>query len=501
MTHPGFIAFDLGASSGRAMLAGLDGGRITLHEAHRFDNRPQRLPSGYHWNLQQLWDDIVEGLGRAARLADEHDIELCSVGMDTWGVDCALLGRSGQLLGLPYAYRDDRFPAAFEKTIEKLSEAEIYDATGNQFLPFNTLFQMMAWQISEPGVLAQARHMLNMPDLLHYFLTGEPTNEATIASTTQMTDARTGDWARSLLTKLDLPTEMLGPITPAGSPLGPLREHVAEQAGTSRLNVILPGSHDTASAVAAVPATDETPRPWAYISSGTWSLLGAELDRPVITPESRQLGFANEGGIEGKIRLLKNIAGLWLIQQCRRQWADGGDEFTFEQLTQLAAAADPMRTLINPDDPVFASPGDMPARIAAFAKQSQQQPPQSPGQFVRCCLESLALCYRRTLGQLEQLIGGRVEVLHIVGGGGHNALLNQMTADAIGRPVIVGPFEATAVGNALTQAIGAGRIADLAQLRQTVARSFDLQTYQPHETARYDQQLERFEMLLGSTNS
>lgn len=498
MTRQGYVAFDLGAESGRAMLATLDGGRLQLHECHRFANRPQRLPSGLHWDLVGLWGNLLEGLGKAAAAAKQQGVELVSLGVDTWGVDCGYLGKSGELLGLPFAYRDARCPPAMRKTIRKLGAKRLYEATGLQFLPFNTLYQLVAQRDSEPAVLKNARHLLLMPDLLHYFFTGRPANEATIASTSQMVNPQTGRWDKALLKALGLPTQFLGEIVPAGTKLGKLLPALAKDLSIAPLQVIAPGSHDTASAVAAVPVDATGRGSWAYLSSGTWSLMGAELDKPIITDASRRAAFTNERGVGGTIRFLKNIAGLWLVQQCRRDLARMGQEYSYEQLADLAAQATPFRTLVNPNDAAFASPGDMLAKIDRFAAATGQPKPDSPGAYVRCCLESLALCYRLILDDLESLLSRRVEVLHIVGGGGKNALLNQMTADAVGRPVVVGPYEATAIGNALTQAIGAGALKDLAELRSVVRQSFDVLTVEPKDPAAFAAQRQRFQEIFDS---
>lgn len=493
MSKKGFVAFDLGAESGRAMLATLDGGRVAVEERHRFANLPVRLPSGLHWNLYDLWNNLVEGLGQCGKAAAEQGVELAGGGVDTWGVDFGLVGKSNQLLTLPFAYRDERNAPAMEKMLEAVAPEVIYEATGIQFMPFNTLVQLLAQREAEPGLLEQVEHFLMMPDLLHFFFTGEKCNEATDASTTQMIDPRSGQWAVDLLAKLDLPTGILGNLVPAGTPVGRLRPDICEQAGVAPLAVIAPASHDTASAVAAVPA--QVSDRWAYLSSGTWSLMGVEIDRPIISEASRRANFTNEGGAEGKIRFLKNIAGLWLVQECRRHFQRDGQDFSYSQLTGLAADATSFRTLVDPDDETFLAPGDMPLKIAAFAGKTNQPLPETPGQFVRCCLESLALAYRQTLDTVVELTARPVDVLHIVGGGGRNELLNQMTADATGRLVIVGPYEATAIGNALVQAMGLGELKDLAQIRQVVRASFDLEKCEPRDTAAYDAQMERFARL------
>lgn len=503
MTKQGYIAFDLGAESGRAMLITIADGKVNLEEAHRFANLPQRLPSGYHWNLLDLWRNLVDGLGRAAELAKQNNIDIVSLGADTWGLDFGLLGKSGQLLSLPYAYRDERCHDAYAAVVDKLGDRAIYDATGIQFMPMNTLFQLYAQYQAEPSSLESADRLLMMPDLLHYFFCGEKVNEATDASTTQIVNPRgsdVGQWETALLDQLGIPSHFLGDLAPAGTPIGALLPHVREAANCGAIQVIAPGNHDTASAVAAVPAPPDAPGSptWAYISSGTWSLMGIESDEPIINDETFKLSLTNERGVEGKIRLLKNISGLWLVQECRRDLAKQGDDIDYPTLTKMASEAEPFRTLIDTDHAPFASPGGILEKINAFAASTNQPAPQTPGQYVRCCLESLALTYRRTFTALEQVAGKRIDQLHIVGGGGKNELLDQMTADALNRPAIVGPYEATAIGNALTQAMGAGHIADLAALRDVVRNSFDLKTFEPTGAAAYDEAAARYPTICGN---
>ncbi len=509
MNTPGFLAFDLGAESGRAMLATLGDGKVVLHECHRFANRPVTLPSGYHWDLTGLWHELVEGLRKAGGLAHAKGIRIVSLGVDTWGVDFGLIGRSGQLLGLPFAYRDESHAPAMAKAVKQLGEKAIYDATGIQFMPFNTLFQLIARRDAEPAVLEQAEHLLLMPDLLHYFFSGKAVNEATIASTTQMIDPRTRQWHTGLLKDLHLPTHAFKAIVPAGTRIGTLRHDVAAAAGLTQdhpIDVIVPGSHDTASAIAAVPVdAKQTSRSsggtsgvgWAYLSSGTWSLMGAELDEPCITDASCAAGFTNERGVGNKVRFLKNISGLWLVQQLRADFAAQGNTLDYAELTALAAEAEPFRTLVDPGYAPFASPGNMAGKFDAFAAKTDQPAPQTPAQYVRAALESLALTYRLTRAKLDELLGRRTTVLHIVGGGGKNVLLNQMTADALGLPVVVGPYEGTAIGNALTQAIGAGLIKNLAELRSIVKASCEVTTYQSSNAAAWEAVESRFVQLIG----
>jgi len=491
MVASAYLAIDLGAESGRAIVGVLDEGKLALHELHRFDNPPRRLPTGLHWDLTGLWANVLEGTRKACAWTRARGVRLASVGVDTWGVDYALIGRSGELLGLPHCYRDPRNVPAFEKTLATIGREALYEATGVQLMALNTLYQLVAQHDAEPGMLAQADKLLLMPDLMHYFFTGRPVVEASIASTSQMIDPRTGAWATDVLERLGLPTQMLGQIVPAATNLGPLLPEIAADVGADdRLRVIVPAAHDTASAVAAVPADPSTD--WCYISSGTWAPLGAEVDQPCITAEGRDALFANEGGIGGTIRFLRNITGMWLVEECRRELESRGIESGYDHLIASATSARRFRTLVDPEHAPFGSPGDMPEKIAAFARNTNQPEPEDSGQLVRCCLESLALSYRRTLNQLEQVLGRSFDVLHIVGGGGKNRLLNQMAADALGRRVVVGPYEATATGNVLVQAVGAGDVADRSELRCIVADSVALETNDPQRTRDWDDAYGRF---------
>jgi rhamnulokinase len=498
-----YIAIDLGAESGRVIVGvlaatrhpedslGAGCPRLRLEEVHRFGHEPVWLPTGLHWDVTGIWREIVCGLRHAADWASQHRVELASVGVDTWGVDWALVDKAGELVGLPHAYRDPRNGAAYDEVVGRLGAGRIYQTTGIQFMPLNTLYSLYAHKLADPGALAAATRLLFIPDLLHYWMSGNMAVEATIASTSQMVDCHTGNWAREMLGKLGLPSEILGPIAPPGTVVGKLRPALATETGLpTGVQVITPASHDTASAVAAVPASEGTN--WCYVSSGTWSLLGAELAEPCVSPAAQSASFTNELGVCGTFRFLKNIAGLWLVQECRRDLARRGHEFSYEELARLAGEAASVGTLVNPAHESFQSSGDMLRKIAEFARATGQPAPDSPGQYVRCCLESLALAYRDKLEMLELILGRRFDVMHVVGGGGKNALLCQMTADAIGRRVVVGPYEATAMGNALVQALAAGDVRDLSELRQIVARSFELATYEPLHTAGWQAAYERF---------
>jgi rhamnulokinase len=472
MSH--YLAFDLGAESGRAMLGTLEGGRLAVEELHRFANTPVRVFDALYWDTLRLWHEIQRGLAIAGRgaLGARH-LQLDGIGIDTWGVDFALLGADGALADNPRHYRDARTNGVMEKVFSVVSRAEVFAQTGIQFMQLNSLYQFYALKLAGSPALEAARTLLFMPDLLNYWLTGVARAELTIASTSQFYDPRKKTWALDLLERLGLPTGILPVIVAPGTLLGPLLDSVAGAAGLGAVPVYATGCHDTASAVAAVPAEGAN---WCYISSGTWSLMGAELDEPVIDERVLAENLTNEIGAAGKIRFLKNIAGLWLVQECRRAWAQEGAEYTYDELTRMAGEAGPARATIDVD--AFLEPGDMPRKIVEHCRARGQTPPETPGEFTRTILESLAERYRQVLESLEALAGRRFEAIHIVGGGSRNALLNQLVADATGRTVIAGPSEATAIGNVLIQAIGAGELSGLEEARAVVRRSFEVEVYQ-----------------------
>ena len=472
MSASRFLAIDLGAESGRAMLGTLEGGKLALEELHRFPNTPVRLPTGLYWDTLRLFQEIRHALSLCGR---ERKLPLDGIGIDTWGVDFALLGSDGALVDNPRHYRDPRTHGMMEKTFAVVPRQEIFAQTGIQFLPLNTLYQLHAMKLAESPALEIAARLVFMPDLFNYWLTGQARAELSIASTSQFYNPVTRKWAGDLLRRLGLPERVLPAIVPPGTRLGTLLPEVAEACGLSReVPVYATACHDTAAAVAAVPAEGDG---WCYISSGTWSLLGAELDGPVINARSLALNFTNEAGVEGKIRFLKNIAGLWLLQECRRAWALEGHEYSYEELSRLAAAAPRAGTLLDPD--LFVEPGSMPQRIADYCRQNGCAAPDQPAGMTRLILESLAASYRKVLEGLEALLERRFPRIHIVGGGSHNQLLNQLAANATGRTVVAGPAEATAAGNILVQAIGAGVIPGIAEARRIVRASFPLRTYQP----------------------
>ncbi len=490
-----YLAIDLGASSGRHVAGAFDGRALRLTETYRFENGPTPVAGRLYWDLLAQWNHVRHGL-RAAREAGLG--EIASVGVDTWGVDFGLLGRGDELLSNPVHYRDRRTDGLLERAFEVVPRERIFANTGLQFMQFNTLYQLWAMRLAGSSVLDSAESLLMMGDLFHWLLTGEKANELTNATTTQFFDPRKNGWARELLAAFDIPDRILGSIAPPGSTLGPLRAEVAADAGLGGVKVVLPGTHDTASAVMAVPAigaTSERPN-WCYISSGTWSLMGAEVPGPIINDKCLALNFTNEGGVGGTTRLLKNIAGLWLVQECRRVWNQQGQNHTWDDLNRLTAAAHPLVSLIDPDDATFLVPQDMPAAIREFCAGTGQRVPQDPGSVLRTALESLALRYRMVLGWLEELIGGRIDTIHVVGGGSQNRQLCQATADACQRVVLAGPVEATAIGNVLVQAIAAGDLSSIGEARQLVAGSFALDRYEPRHAAEWDSAYAKFVSLV-----
>ncbi len=487
-----YLAIDLGASSGRVMAGCHDGRRLTLEEVHRFPNGGHLINGHFYWNFVGLFSEIKLGLTKAAAT---YGRSIVSLGVDTWGVDYGLLDEAGCLLGLPFQYRDSRTDGMMARTFRRLPKRQVYETTGIQFMFFNSLYQLMAEKADRGSALAAARKLLFAPDLINFWLSGKAVNEYTIASTSQLLDARTRRWSKDLLRKVGLPEGIFGPIVPPGTVLGGLREEVAQETGLGAIKVVAPGCHDTASAVAAVPTRDKD---FVYLSSGTWSLMGVETRRPVITDKSYACGFTNEGGVCGTIRVLKNICGLWLIQECRRLWSQQGQKLDFEDLRKEALAARPFAALINPDDPEFATPGDMPARIAAFCRRTGQKAPATRGAIIRTIYESLALRYRDIFAKLEDLTGRHHDVLHVVGGGARDTVLNQFTADALQRSVVAGPVEATALGNILMQMLAEGGLRNLAEGRVLLQKSFPTSTYVPHAAAPWDEAFARFQKVACS---
>jgi rhamnulokinase len=467
-----FLALDLGAESGRAMLASLDLQKLELAELHRWPNTPVRLPDGLYWDTLRLFHEISEGI-RAAGKAVAH---LDGIALDAWGVDFGLLGADGGLLANPRHYRDSRTDALPEAVFAIIPKHEVFAATGIQVMQINSLYQLFSIQRKSPALLGAAAKLLFMPDLLNYFLTGVECSERTIASTSQFYNPVTGQFATDLLRRLGITPSFLAELVDPGTQLGAILPHVADHCGLhSSPKVFTTGCHDTASAVAAVPAKENSQ--WCYISSGTWSLMGVELDAPVINEACQNANFTNEVGVDRRIRLLKNIAGLWLLQECRRAWAKEGQEYSYDELMQQADAAGHIDSVIDPD--AFASPGRHPERICDHCRRTGQRVPKDAGETTRVILYSLAVRYKDVLETLETLTGRSIEVIHIVGGGSRNRLLNQLAADVTKRRVVAGPTEATAAGNALTQAMGTGDVSSLEELRTIIRHSFGVEEFRP----------------------
>ncbi len=512
-----FLAVDMGASSGRHVAGLFDGDRLTLEEVHRFDNGPVGIGDRLHWDLLHQWENIQHGLRAAAA---KYGDRIRSVGVDTWGVDFGLLGRGDELLGNPYHYRDSRTEEMIDRATKIVPREEIFAQSGLQFMRFNTLYQLLAMRLSKSPLLDAAESLLMMPDLFHWLLTGVKANEYTDATTTQFYDPRRKAWAIDLVKRFDLPTHILGEVVQPGTMLGQLRPSVAEATNLRDLKVVVPGTHDTASAVMAVPAASAptassrvsprrdprvserlahvSERPdWCYISSGTWSLMGVESPEPIVNDKCLALNFTNEGGVGGTTRVLKNICGLWMVQECRRKWSQAGINYTWEHLAREADAAPSLVSLVNVDDDRFAAPGDMPEAIRGYCRETGQPMPEGAGAVVRCALESLALKYRQVLAMLEELVGGRIETIHIVGGGTQNRQLCQMAADACDRRVVAGPIEATAIGNVMMQAVAAGAVGSIAEARDVVRRSFSVEEYRPQNSAPWDAAHQRSQRLSG----
>lgn len=484
MTAKTFIAFDLGASSGRTVVGSLQDTRLSVREISRFPNDMVELRGRLCWNVIHLFEQIQRGLQVSAQVVSP---EPDSIGIDTWGVDFGLLASDGGLLGFPVSYRDPRTEGAIEDFLERLPRDRVYELTGLQFLPLNTLYQLFAMVRDRSPLLEVASDLLFMPDLFNYLLTGQKKAEFTIASTSQLYDPRRQQWAAEIFDALGLSQRIMQDIVSPGTIIGRLDERVARSTGTPAVPVVATASHDTAAAVAAVPAQGED---WAYISSGTWSLMGVESEAPIITEQSLAFNFTNEGGIGGTFRVLKNIVGLWLLEQCRKKW-EHDRPYTYEELAEMAQSCS-FDSLIDPDDGGFLSPSDMPDAIRSFCRRSGQPEPEGPADFVRCLLVSLALKYRLVLNQLRRICSHPINRIHIIGGGARNKLLCQLTANATGLPIEAGPAEATAIGNILVQAMARGHVSSRDQLREVVRSSFGVERYEPRDTSDWDSLYDRF---------
>jgi rhamnulokinase len=487
MPDPGsskpFLAFDFGAESGRAILAHLHCGILTTQEIHRFKNEPVEYGGSLHWDVARLWWEVRSALSSLG------ETQLAGIGVDAWGVDYALLGEKGELLHNPYHYRDTRTVGMMERVFQKVSKEEIYRTTGIQFMPINTLYQLFAAVRETPSLLKAARKLLTIPDLFLFWLTGNAVCEFTNATTTQLVNPITRSWANELIERLGLPTHFWTEIVEPGTILGKLLPGFARNSSLADTPVIAPATHDTGSAVAAISAREGT----AFLSCGTWSLLGTELDNPVISPEAFRLNFTNEGGVNGTTRLLKNVMGLWMLQCCRQTWTAQGQCFDHHELMEVASREPSFTSLIDPDHESFLRPDDMPASIDQFCARTHQPKPKSPAAYARAVLESLAFKYRFVLSNLEKLVGKRVEQIRVIGGGSRNRLLNQMTADATGRKVLAGPAEATALGNVALQILATGAASSLKEVRAIIESSFPTEIFEPLDPGKWEQQAKRFE--------
>ena len=487
-----YVAFDLGAESGRAIKGSIRDGKLTIQEGHRFPNTPVPVRGTIHWDVLALLANVREGLRAFAAEAGEDP---AGIGIDTWGVDFGLLDEEGALLTNPVHYRDSRTDGMIDLACSIVPREQIYAITGTAFQPFNTLYQLLALHRTEPPWLAKAGTMLLMPDLLNYFLCGVVAAEYTIASTTQIMDAQTRRWSDELCADLGINRDLLPDIVESGTVLGTLTEESQRACGVGPVPVITPASHDTGSAFAAVPASGEE---WATLSCGTWSVMGNELPGPRRDEACLARNFSNEGGVGGKIRLLKNLTGLWVLQECRRSWARAGQDVDYATLTREAAGAQPFPCILDIDDRSFYAPSDMLEAISDFCKRTGQAMPQDRPAIVRAIIEGIALRYRAVLKELEQIVGRAMPVVHMVGGGIQNKLLCQMGADAMARPVLAGPVEATAIGNLVMQAVGAGELGSVSEARDLVRRSVQIEQYEPQDTDAWDEAFARYEKMTGN---
>lgn len=488
------VAIDLGAQSGRVVLGRFDGERFSIAEIHRFENVPVPAAGTLHWDALRLFAEILEGLAAAAREAPAID----SVGVDTWGVDFALIDRAGRLIGNPVHHRDGRTDGVMQRVFDRVPPRELYDRTGIQLMPINTIFQLFAMTEAGDRALEVAHRLLLMPDLFHFWLSGVASCELTNATTSQCYDPRAQAWATDLLVRLGLPAEVFRETVTPSTVLGPLRQDVVERTRLRSAVVVAPATHDTASAVAAVPLRAPSS---VYISAGSWSLVGMELAAPLITDETFAANLTNEGGLAGTFRLLRNVDGLWLLHECRKAWKADGHAWEFQDLVRMAEGSPPLRSFVEPNEPRFLAPGDLPGRIRAFCAETGQDVPKDAGAVVRCVFESLALKHRQTVRLLAETTGAVPPDIHIVGGGALNSPLCQWTADATALPVLAGPVEATAIGNLAAQAIGLGELSSLDEARQVIGASFEPTVYEPSASSAWLEAADRFDHIATSSGS
>ncbi len=486
MTSRFYVACDLGAESGRVILGTLDNGRVVLEEVHRFPTGAARIQNSLRWNILGIFEELKTGLRKIAA----RDVAVSSLSVDSWGVDYVLFNQRQPLVALPYQYRDSRTETTFAKALEEVGREKIFAETGIQFMAINTLYHLIADVENNSDILATADHFLTIADYVNYLFSGVVCAEVSLVSTTQLYNPIARQWSAELIEQFHLPGELFPRIVPSGTRIGPLTDEIKSETGLGDVETIATCSHDTGAAVAAVPA--EAGDDWAYLSSGTWSLIGVELPEPLINDHVLANNYTNEAGYGGTIRFLKNIVGLWLLQESRRSWQRQGNDLDYAEINRLAEEAEPFRSIINPDDTRFMSPPDMPAAIVDFCRETGQPAPETPGQFARCIFESLAFLYAKTLDTIEQLTDRSITRLHIVGGGSQSKLLNQFAANATGRTVLAGPVEATAIGNVLIQAIAMGELQSLGELRQLVKASFEIETFNPMPSPETETARQRF---------
>lgn len=489
MSDQCYLGIDLGAESGRVMAGQFDGAKISLEEMHRFPNGPVSVAGSMRWDVLGLWSQIQTGLTKSA---SQFGDSIVSAGVDTWGVDYVMLSKDDEIVGQPYNYRDTRTNGMFEYAFSRVKKEEIFSQTGLQFMEINTLYQLLAHKRDHPELMELVDRFLMIPDFLHWLLCGSKVVEFTNATTTQCLNAQTRDWAFDMLNEFELPTNIFPEVVSPGTELGKLRADISTRTGLNRIPIVTPPTHDTGAAIAAVPTQNTGTPNWAYISSGTWSLVGVEVQEAILTPEALAQNVTNEGGVDGTYRLLKNVMGLWLVQGCKRSFEKAGRSLDYTQITKAAEQAEPFRSIINPNDESFINPVDMPTAIRDWCKAHGEPVPETDGQLVRCALESLALKYRNVLEGLEKLTGVPIEVIHIVGGGCNNELLNRFTANAFGKPVLAGPVEATVMGNVLIQARAAGEIASLSDLRDVVLRSTEIKQFSPQDESLWNAAYDRY---------
>jgi rhamnulokinase len=486
MADSKFLAFDIGAESGRAIVGILKNNKLSLAEIHRFPNKQIKILGHLHWDILYLFEELKKGLSLAVN-SGHADIQ--SIGIDTWGVDFGLIGKNNEILGFPLTYRDSNTNGIMDKVFKKISRKEIYSITGIQYLQFNSLFQLYSIFNKNKNLLGLSETLLFIPDLLNFFFTGKKFSEYSIASTSQMLDAKTRKWDRNIFQKLGLPINIMPRIIQSGTIIGKLLPEISIEVGLkNEVDIVAVGCHDTASAVAAVPFYRENS---AFLSSGTWSIIGIESDKPIINKKSLENNFSNEGGIDNKIRFLTNVMGMWLLQEVRKVWKKDGKDFYYNELIKLASASDEFKTIIDPDDSLFLNPPDMVEAIKRYCICKNRTVPESKGEFIRCILESLAIKYKIEIEKINCITEKHIEALHIVGGGSQNEMLNQFTADAAGIPVTAGPIEATAIGNILVQAIAKGMIQSIKKGRKIVSDSFPLKTYLPKNSAKWNKIIEK----------